>query len=676
MSVVTENIKNALPIGYQLQEYCIQSILGKGEFAITYLAQDTKLNSQVALKEYFPKELATRENSYNVQHKSQRYEDHFAWGLERFLEEGQKLANFQHPNIVRVLRCFEAHYTAYLVMEYEFGQSLSSILKRRERSRERLTEAEIMTFLPPLLEGLQAVHEAGFLHKDIKPDSLYLRDKNNTPVLLDFGAARYALGSFLGRITTIATPGYAPFEQYQKGHQGPWTDIYALGAVLYRAIGGTSPPEVLERIDTIKRRYQPDPLVSAIEMGHKQYSKSFLKSIDWALQIAEEDRPQTVQQWGRSLWLQKPGQKFNLTQLYQSIMLTIKQFNRWLLGSIILTIGLSVSYVFYTEQSLAELHKKTQELQREQQQSAAEKTTLQTAFETVQGQLEEARQVIETKQQFLTQLQNQHNVLQQTLEKKQWQLKKTLFLKEKRKAAGEIIHDKEANGYYGPDMVWIPTGRFRMGDIQGQGESNEQPVHWITIKAFAIGRYEVTFAEYDRFANATGRKKPSDNAWGRGRRPVINVSWYDATAYAGWLSQQTGHQYRLPTEAEWEYAVRAGTLTQYWWGDEIDFKLAHCYDCSDQWAGQKTTPVGYFAANPFGLHDTAGNVREWTCSEYEEKYIGKEQDCMTHTKRFGYRVERGGSWSHQAKEMRVSSRHKSLPEAHYSNVGFRLVRED
>jgi formylglycine-generating enzyme required for sulfatase activity len=676
MTVVTEKTKNTLPIGYQLQDYCIQSILGEGEFAINYLAQDTKTNTQVALKEYFPKELAFRENSYNVQHHSQRYEDHFAWGLERFLEEGQTLANFQHPNIVRVLRCFEAHYTGYIVMEYEFGESLLSILKRKERSRESLSEAEIMIFLPPLLEGLQAVHDAGFLHQDIKPESLYLRDKNQTPVLLGFGAARYALASLLGRMTTITTPGYAPFEQYQKGHQGPWTDIYALGAVLYRVIGSRSPIEVLERIDIIKRRYQPDPLVPAIDLGHKHYSKPLLKGIDWALQIAEEDRPQTVKQWSQALWPKKRQNKFNSSQFYQSVILPIKQFNKWLLASLVLLLGFSVGYMFYKEQAFSDLQQENQVLQILQKQIDAEKNRLEQALEDRKKQLQEAHQVIETKQELFTELENEHIVLQQILEKKEWQLQKTLRQKERleRKKAGEIIQDRIANGEYGPDMVWIPKGRFLMGDIQGKGERHEQPVHWVTLKGFAIGRYEVTFAEYDRFAEMTHRKKPSDNGWGRGKRPVINVSWHDAIAYAQWLTQQTGHQYRLPTEAEWEYAARGGSVTQYWWGDEIDFKHEHCYNCNNEWAGQKTMPVGYFSPNPFGLHDIAGNVREWTCSKYQEKYTGKEQDCVTEVA-LGDRVERGGAWSHRGKEMRVSSRQKSLPEAEYSNVGFRLVRE-
>ncbi len=141
--------------------------------------------------------------------------------------------------------------------------------------------------------------------------------------------------------------------------------------------------------------------------------------------------------------------------------------------------------------------------------------------------------------------------------------------------AGKVFQDSLTDGSLGPQMVWISDGHFRMGDIQG-GLSNAQ-VNSVSIDSFAMGQNEVTFAEYDRFADATGRSKPSDHGWGRGNRPVINVSWNDATAYTKWLSQQTGHQYRLPTEAEWEYAARAGTDTKYWWGNEVGTNHANCY---------------------------------------------------------------------------------------------------
>ncbi|OAD22053.1 Sulphatase-modifying factor domain protein [Candidatus Thiomargarita nelsonii] len=126
-------------------------------------------------------------------------------------------------------------------------------------------------------------------------------------------------------------------------------------------------------------------------------------------------------------------------------------------------------------------------------------------------------------------------------------------------STGKYFRDRLKDGTQGPEMVWIPAGSFRMGDIQGGGDSDEKPVHKVSItQRFAIGRYEVTFAEYDKFAQATGREKPSDRGWGRGNRPVINVSWDDAVAYTKWLSQQTGQKYRLPTEAQWEYAARGG----------------------------------------------------------------------------------------------------------------------
>jgi len=301
MSNIPDN-RNALPNGYRLGDYQIQRVLGDGAFGITYLAQDTQLETPVAIKEYLPNELAVRDGDYTVQAKSQKDVENFRWGLERFIKEARILAQLRHPNIVRVLRFFEAHHTAYIVMEYEEGQSLARLIKDGDTA----TEEEIMTILPSLLDGLEVVHQAGYLHRDIKPANIYMRTSDNSPVLIDFGAARYDVGSRSRTLTAIVTPGYAPFEQYEtKGNQqGAWTDIYALGAVLYKLIGGKTPIESPERIGSIVRR-NPDPLTSAIEIGRGFYSPHLLEAIDWALKINEKDRPQNIGEW-RDKLVKKP----------------------------------------------------------------------------------------------------------------------------------------------------------------------------------------------------------------------------------------------------------------------------------------------------------------------------------------------------------------------------------
>ena len=163
-----------------------------------------------------------------------------------------------------------------------------------------------------------------------------------------------------------------------------------------------------------------------------------------------------------------------------------------------------------------------------------------------------------------------------------------------------------------PEMVVIPAGRFRMGCVSGKDcAGDEKPVHEVTVGSFALSKYEVTFEEYDRFTAATSRERMDDAGWGRGRRPVINVSWEDAVAYTEWLSVETGLRYRLPSEAEWEYALRAGSVTAYSWGNEIGQGRANCDGCGSQWGGKKTAPVGAFGANAWGLHDMHGNVWEW-----------------------------------------------------------------
>ncbi len=246
---------------------------------------------------------------------------------------------------------------------------------------------------------------------------------------------------------------------------------------------------------------------------------------------------------------------------------------------------------------------------------------------------------------------------------------------------GQVFRDRMKNGTDGPEMIVIPAGKFRMGDIQGIGLKDEQPVHEVQIRRpFAIGRYEITFDEYDDFAHATGRQLPDDEGFGRGRRPVIRVSWNEANDYAAWLSQQSGRRYRLPTEAEWEYAARGGSETAYWWGNEMKPGFANCISCGTRPEKRETMPVGSFKPNPFGLYDTAGNVREWVQDCWHDNYQGAPSDGSAwekdHNGQCNGRVHRGGAFRSVNKgNVRSSSRDMYRTGARPYWVGFRLVRE-
>ncbi len=238
-----------------------------------------------------------------------------------------------------------------------------------------------------------------------------------------------------------------------------------------------------------------------------------------------------------------------------------------------------------------------------------------------------------------------------------------------------LFQDSLSDGGYSPQMVMIPKGRFRMGDLHGQGDDNERPVHEVIIaQRYALSRYEVTFAEYDLFAAATGRPLPDDGGWGRGQQPVINVSWQDAAAYARWLAQQTGQPYRLPSEAEWEYAARAGTETLYWWGDELTPGRAVCDECGSQWDGRQPAPVGSFPPSPWGLHDLNGNVDEWVQDCYRDNYAGSPQDGSARSDAgCRQRVMRGGSWFDIGRLVRSASRYRHPPDSRRNTWGFRVA---
>lgn len=287
----------ALPVGFDLHEYQIFSVLGQGGFGITYLAKDVNLNVRVAIKEYLPEDFAYRCHDRSVSPRAVDDLDFYQSGLDSFLEEARTLATFRHPNIVRVARFFEAYRTAYMVLEYERGQSL----KAWRTTHPQIPERELLTLLWPLLEGLAVVHETGFLHRDIKPDNIYVRDEDGSLVLLDFGAARQTAHAKEDQ-TGIFTPGYGPIEQYSGvERQGPWTDIYALGATLFWLVTGKKP------LEASIRNVEVDPQPKVEKLAEGKYSPEFLRAIDWALQVQPENRPKDMVEFRNKLYAAHAG---------------------------------------------------------------------------------------------------------------------------------------------------------------------------------------------------------------------------------------------------------------------------------------------------------------------------------------------------------------------------------
>lgn len=282
-----------LPAGYELQCYTIKSVLGQGGFGVTYLAHDKNLDRKVAIKEFMPRDMATRGDDYTIQSINADMSEKLTWGMERFIREARTLSKFDHPNIVRVHSVFEGNNTAYMVMSYEEGITLNELIT----TKGQLKEDELLDILMGLLDGLEVMHEAGFIHRDIKPGNIFIR-KNGTALLLDFGSARQAIGEETMTLTKVVSPGYAPFEQYygRSDMQGPWTDIYALGATCYRAITGDPPMD-----STFRNRYTGEEAIKEIwdelDKHSKKYSTFFLRAIEHSLRANHKERPQTVKEW-------------------------------------------------------------------------------------------------------------------------------------------------------------------------------------------------------------------------------------------------------------------------------------------------------------------------------------------------------------------------------------------
>ena len=283
-----------LPIGHRLEEFEIKAVLGSGGFGITYLATDVDLKRDVVVKENLPFQCALRDHTQSVRPRTSSLSDvdQFQWALQSFMREAETLSRFDHPNIVRVLRRFEANNTAYFVMPYVPGESMKQVIDQQVGQGEAFVEARLKELLYPLLDALETLHREGVYHRDIKAANILLAT-GHRPILIDFGAARLFISE--KSHTVVESAGYTPFEQLQsRGNVGPWSDIYALGGTFYTAIHGQPPPRASDRM-------RNDPIIKLADEYGSIYSASFLQAIDWALAVDERERPQTVAEWRAAL---------------------------------------------------------------------------------------------------------------------------------------------------------------------------------------------------------------------------------------------------------------------------------------------------------------------------------------------------------------------------------------
>ena len=646
----------ALWPGFMLAEYRIERVLGAGGFGITYYAWDTHLKKAVAIKEYLPNEFAVRYDETTVAPKSSSDAATYDWGLRRFLEEAQVLAGFDHPHINRVHRRLEAHGTAYMVLEYLPGETLSARLGRAGR----LSPREAWRLFNELLSGLAEVHRLDYVHRDIKPANIMLGEDGRA-VLLDFGAARQAVGQRTRSITSIITPGYAPLEQYdgKADDVGPWSDFYALGVVAYRCVTGLREGALLDAVARARlasRGEHEKDMRPAMALVDGEYDRRLLEAIDWCMRVDERERPQGVADLKKRLsdGGTPPGQARPEQGPQTASNSKPRRPAVWAAAgaAVALLLGLGV---WLSAPRLAD-------------------------------------------------------------------------------SPGKVFRDTLRSGGKGPEMVVLPTGRFRMGDLSGDGRSDEKPARTVTIsRPIAMGKYEVTVGEFRRFVTATAyRTEAERNAGGRqgcvtfepmgrnefdytpGRawsnpeydidenQPVTCVSWNDARRYIDWLNKETRGSYRLPSEAEWEYAARAGSSSRYHFGDDEsqlcrygnvadstplpDGKVLSDWvpwitpdggaaDCSD--GAVYPTAVGRYVANPFGLHDMHGNVWEWGEDCWHDDYEGAPLDggAWTSGGDCAQRVLRGGAWDSLLWSLRSARRWSRASSDRFGTIGFRLVRD-
>ena len=632
--------RDALPQGCVLRDYTVQEVLGHGGFGIVYKARHNELDQVVAIKEYLPSELAVREGA-TVRAKSADCETDFADGLRRFREEAQALIDFQrHPSTVACSEFFRANGTAYLVMEYVDGQPLSQVLREREAAGQPFTESDLLAIAVPLAEGLAHIHKAGVIHRDIKPGNILVRRADRQPVLIDFGAAKQAVAEH-SRSLAPYTEGYAALEQVADGRLGPWTDLYGYGAVLWRMVaGGNRPWEPPNPVKVEQRSHAvvsgtEDPMPLASELGEGRFPTELLEVIDGCLRLREPERVQDSRE---------------LLEVLREVSEPLAAGGAEDARPVAERTGAKPP-----ERGSGEMQAGSAPREGSRGGGGISNPWIRDwdALGDIQGPgfAKTARAYIEQ--------------YKQVPDARVWVAKAEGLLVELRELESASPTQREAGETWtnslGMEFVWAPAGSFLMG-------SSDERQHEVRISnGFWIGKYEVTQEEWV----AVMGTNPSGFSNLGPRCPVETVSWDDTQIFTGRLNERESgsrYVYRLPTEAEWEYAARAGTSgIRYGKLDEIAWY-------SDN-SGNRTHPVGQKRANAWGLHDMLGNVREWTGDWYGMYPSGPVTDPRG-PESGSSRMTRGGGWISSARDVRSAYRLNILPGRRFNRIGFRLVRTE
>ena len=654
----------ALPKGFRIGEFEILRVLGQGGFGVTYLAYDHEMDKSVAIKEYFPVEWARRGPENTVVCISEKSEEMFNWGLVRFLEEARTMAKFEHPSIVRATRHIRASGTAYIIMDFVEGETLGDVLNKNKT----LPADKTRYLIESLLDGLRETHQLDILHRDIKPSNVLIRADSGRPVLIDFGAARQTIQKQSAPITAIVTPPYAPPEQYttQQHKQGPWTDLYSICVLAYECLTGRQPPDGPGRIEG-------DPIEWLDENAHGD--PDLCRAINAGLQVPTTSRPGDIDAWlsisgmhyigdapggansrrpaenGPTKLRDKPSPPFRTNVRPHAPAASGDPKGRGMIkygaiaaaALVVLIGGGAVVSGSFSEDTTTPIDEPG--ISR----FAEASTTTNTPTSTISDAN-----------------------LPDTF-KDQTDLNKLMSSM--------------------PTMHRVPAGSFQMGSSPGDsGYSNKEgPQHTVTFDYdFAISETEITLGQWracsqngpcldiDKQTASNGempmKNQPDDY-------PVRLIYMSDIANYLQYLSEHTGKSYRLPTEAEWEYAAGAGKSLTYPWGDRFRSAQANCGDCNPGGVTlDDVVPVKSYPPNGLGLYDMAGNVREVVSDCWTENFSSSPRDgSASMAMGCKRRTVKGGDFKSKTADMRVASRApfeviSDGREGASQQVGFRVVR--